>query len=478
MNLLGQVIAWFGKAWAMLQPYVWVLYVLIGLFLFFRVFRINKKLRKRFHDYWEDLFLAAQDYCLLEIKIPQALEKTPLGMEQILAGLHGTSKGVTKYEVEVKGYLETAYSLELASFGGDIHFYIRGERNYRTTMEALIYAQFPEVEIQEVEDYVANAPKILPDDKYKLAAGEFILEKPDPYPIKTYQQFELRAGRESEYVVDPFAGILETLNALGEGEQMWIHYVIGIPMLRDWRKEGEDCIAELMGRETSSSKSKEPGLIRKLIREIIGFEPHVRTRIGHLITGGEYVLPEEMEENMTEAEKQSLSESGYFKLSPGEREVCLAIEKSIAKLGFYTMLRFAYFAPNEIFNVNRAETLVGAFQQFNDRVLNSFVMNPKIKYKSLWPYIWRNAKVNYYLSWKHKLLTINPERLRTARMREIYKYFQNRGFGKPDRGHKGMILNTEEVATIFHFPMKSVLTPELPKVEAKRGGPPARLPVE
>lgn len=64
------------------------------------------------------------------------------------------------------------------------------------------------------------------------------------------------------------------------------------------------------------------------------------------------------------------------------------------------------------------------------------------------------------------------------RMREIYNYFRTRAFGKPDRGHKGMLLNTEELATVFHFPMKSVLTPELPKVEAKRGGPPTRLPVE
>jgi len=476
MTLLEQVVAWFGRLGAVLQPYLWVLYVAIGLFLFFKVFKINKKLRKRFHDFWEDRFLAAQDYCLLEIKIPQALEKTPLGMEQIFAGLHGTAKGVTKFEVEVKGYLETSYSLELTSIEGRIHFYIRGERKYRTTMEALIYAQFPEVEIQEVEDYVPNAPKILPNDEYKLAAGEFILEKPDPYPIKTYLQFEMKAGRESEYVVDPFAGVLEALNSLGEGEQMWVHYVLGIPMLVDWRKEGEELISELMGRD--SGKTKEPGIIRKFIHEILGFAPHVTSRISHLAAGGEYVLPEETEWPLSEAKETSLGQSGYFRLSPGEREICLAIEKNIAKLGFYTMLRFAYFAPNKLFNVNRAETLVGAFFQFNDRTLNSFTVNSKIKYKVQRPYLWRYFGVNYYLAWKHKILPITIARLRIVRMREIYNYFKNRAFGKPERGHKGMILNTEELATIFHFPMKSVLTPELPKIEAKRGSPPARLPVE
>ena len=42
-----------------------------------------------------------------------------------------------------------------------------------------------------------------------------------------------------------------------------------------------------------------------------------------------------------------------------------------------------------------------------------------------------------------------------------------------------MILNTEELATIFHLPaLAAPLPPEVPRVEAKRGGPPPELPVE
>jgi len=42
------------------------------------------------------------------------------------------------------------------------------------------------------------------------------------------------------------------------------------------------------------------------------------------------------------------------------------------------------------------------------------------------------------------------------------------------------ILNTEELATIFHFPIKisGVSVPTVVGVEAKKGGPPANLPVE
>ena len=43
-----------------------------------------------------------------------------------------------------------------------------------------------------------------------------------------------------------------------------------------------------------------------------------------------------------------------------------------------------------------------------------------------------------------------------------------------------MIMSTEELATIFHFPTKlsAVVAPSVTKVEFKKGGPPAGLPVE
>ena len=356
MNFVQNTLLVIGKVKDFFIIYNWIFWLAFGLFLFIKPFKALPKIRKRFHDFWEDRFLAKQDHCLLEIRIPQALEKTPLGMEQVFAGLHGTARGVTKYEVEGKGYLETSYSLEIASIEGRIHFYIRGERKHRTVIEALFYAQFPEIEIQEVEDYTQNAPKGMPNDEYKLVCGEFVLKKPEPYPIRTYQQFELKAGKDAEYVVDPFAAVLEAMNAIGEGEQMWLHYVVGIPMFSHWREDAQKLVDDFMGREVSA---KAPKFIRTLIREILGFQPHITSRINHLVVGGEYIVPEEVLPEEAKAQEANL---GLWRLSPGEREVCLAIEKNITKLGFYSMIRFAYFAPKEIFHSAKAETLIGSFR--------------------------------------------------------------------------------------------------------------------
>jgi hypothetical protein len=41
-----------------------------------------------------------------------------------------------------------------------------------------------------------------------------------------------------------------------------------------------------------------------------------------------------------------------------------------------------------------------------------------------------------------------------------------------------MILNTEELATLFHFPNFLVQAPAVERVEAKKAGPPTDLPID
>jgi hypothetical protein len=43
--------------------------------------------------------------------------------------------------------------------------------------------------------------------------------------------------------------------------------------------------------------------------------------------------------------------------------------------------------------------------------------------------------------------------------------------------HHESILNIEELATVFHFPLAVVSTTELEKVESRKGSPPTSLPI-
>jgi hypothetical protein len=51
------------------------------------------------------------------------------------------------------------------------------------------------------------------------------------------------------------------------------------------------------------------------------------------------------------------------------------------------------------------------------------------------------------------------------------------GYRIPPGKRSVMVLNTEELATIFHFPVR-IYIPTVPRVEAKRVGPPPTLPRE
>jgi len=42
---------------------------------------------------------------------------------------------------------------------------------------------------------------------------------------------------------------------------------------------------------------------------------------------------------------------------------------------------------------------------------------------------------------------------------------------------KGIILNVEELASLWHFPNIGVEAPMLPVVDAKKSGPPSGLPI-
>jgi len=63
--------------------------------------------------------------------------------------------------------------------------------------------------------------------------------------------------------------------------------------------------------------------------------------------------------------------------------------------------------------------------------------------------------------------------------RAIYFAYINRRFGKTnmERKEKFPVLNTEELATIYHFPSLTIETPKLRRLETKKGGPPKGLPI-
>ena len=96
------------------------------------------------------MILTQQDYTVLFISVPKENEKTPQAAEAMFAALHGIYKSKSE---EMKSAIADFVSFEIVAQKNQIKFYIFVPNHLRDFVEGQIYAQYPDIEIQEVEDY-------------------------------------------------------------------------------------------------------------------------------------------------------------------------------------------------------------------------------------------------------------------------------------------------------------------------------------
>ena len=217
--------------------------------------------------YVESNFLSNKKGVLLDVKMPRELVKSPRAMDQALSQLWLNEGVVTAYYRKWLGQVRPIFSLELASFGGEVHFYMWCWHTHRRLLESMIYAQYPEVEITEAEDY---ATKFEYDPKKYFAFCTDMRYEPqnDAYSIKTYVDFELDKDPKEEYRVDPLADVIEFMNNLKPTEQIWVQIVF--QRLDDSRRkrggrwfETEDRYVGLLKEEIDNIRRETVGDIEK-----------------------------------------------------------------------------------------------------------------------------------------------------------------------------------------------------------------------
>ena len=376
---------------------------------------------------------------LLEIKIPKEMEKRPKTMEEFFSAIYSTFDVIidTLYDVYLEGIVDVWFSLEIVSIEGDIHFYIRTPVKSLEMIEAQIYAQYPEAEIKEVEDYVTDVPDDIPSKDYELWGTDMKLNKEDAYPLRTYKDFEDPASGE---FVDPISNIVEGVSKLQKGEQIWIQILIRA-VGDDWKKEADALVLKLIGRK-DPKKKKEEGFFSLLVSEIVD--------LGRYTILGFFSPQSLIEKEDKKEEKEQISM--MLHLSPGEKDVVTAIENNTRRPGFETDIRWIYLSKRDVFDKTKGNAITFSyFSQFGSQDLNSFAPDGKTK-----------TSAYYFLTEYRKAL----------RKRKILRRYKKREFDQ-----RSYVLNTEELATLFHFPTIEVKAPVAPRVEAKRGKPPTELPV-
>ncbi|MCH8049923.1 hypothetical protein IIB51_00720 [Patescibacteria group bacterium] len=358
------------------------------------------------------------EHVLLEIRLPAEIKKTPLAMEAVLASFQMQHGETTWIKRRILGTMRPWFSLELVSIEGKVHFFIWTRKNLKNVVEAAIYSQYPDVEIVESEDYslYANFEK----GKTSAWGCDFKLTKQDAYPIKTYIDYGLdKETTKEEQKVDPLSGLLEFLSSMGPGEQLWYQILI-----RQTRKERKKP-GTLFGKRDWREEAEE--LVKK--------------------------LQDEAKPSMEAGD----AFEGFVQLTPGQAETIKSIERSITKLGFDCGIRGIYIAKNDAFVGPKIPAFIYSLRQFNSNTLNGFAIT---RWLAKFDYPWQDYK------------DIRQDRTR----RRLLDAYRRRSWFYPPYKTPSYVLNTEELATIFHFPGGTAQAPGVTRIASRRAEAPRNIP--
>jgi len=382
-------------------------------------------------------FIKKLEWVTLRISVPTATEQTPKAVENIFANFAGAHSSVGWTDKWIHGVSQQVISIEIASINGEVGYYVYTLKKLRDLIEASIYAQYPDAEIEEIEDYTKQVPTHYPHDEWDVWGVEMTNVMPDPYPLKTYPEFEDKISGEFK---DPMANLLEAFSRFGPGEQAWYQIVLTPTDQKAFRGRAEKLINKLKGVEEKKKKT--------VLDHAIDIPVGVASDIMSVALGssaGSSKPPEKKHET-----------SKMLTLSPGERYILEAIERKQSKIGFECKIRFLYVAKKEVMNkAKAANPFIGAIKQTN--TFNMQALKPEMKR------VGNSSNLWWFKSERNNL-----------RKNKLMMAYRNRSNWS---GLPSFHMDAEELATLWHFPiLLQIKAPKLRRIDAKKSEPPANIP--
>lgn len=416
-----------------LKPFIDSLSILFNYWWLILPWLLHFMFRELWMDYVvafsADSFVSKLKWTVLEIIPPKNIEKSPKVMESFFQGLAGVISAPNMWDKYANGAFIDRFSLEIVGEEGTMHFYVRTQTKYRNLVEANIYAQFPEAEIFEVEDYVKKFPKVIPNRDWNIWGTDLELTAEDIIPIKTYDKFEEDI---TGTMIDPLSVMAEVIGKLPFGQHIWLQYVVD-PQPEGWYRDKLGIIDEL----TKKGKQKNLTLLDHII-DII-------TNVPKGLFGTVEFISAAAPKNDQPLE---------FKLTPGEKEKLKLVEENFSRNIFRVKARLVYVGKKDGFDKSLGvSAFMGAIKQFNDVTLNGLKPNDDSK-----------TYANFSVMQKDRL---------QFKQRRIYNRYKSRNMDG-----KNIFMSGKEMATLFHFPNMEVKAPSLVQSQSRRGLAPSNLPIQ
>ncbi len=247
-----------------------------------------------------------------------------------------------------------------------------------------------------------------------VVATNLHLRKNNVYPIKTYKYLE----------TDPLSGLANALSKMSAEEGAGIQVMIR-PAPSNWQTKGM-----VVARKIQQGVKPEEAVGRKtVVGKATKFAGEVVKTAVHGPEGQKNKAPE------VEGKKQIEAPPS---LTPLQQEMVKLLEEKANKISFATNIRLVAASSSKDAAHLKLMNLINAFQQFSYPEFNGFKPDKKFS--------------------KKKVVT-------------------NFNFRFFDR-EQAIILNTEELTSIFHLPTPYTEAPEVKWLGAKKSEAPANLPPE
>ncbi len=369
-----------------------------------------------------------QEFVLLEMKMPREISKSPRAMETAITNLWIPSRETTYIMNVIQGSVRPWYSFEIASFGGEIHFYIWVPKLWQQGIEATIYSQYPEIELHPAEDYsLKYTYKPETDTCYVCdwRLEPFGKENIDAYPIKSYIDFELEKDPKEEFKIDPLASVLEVMASIKPSQQMWIQ--IGF---------------------TSSFKTG------KLVRKESKWRHIVETEIERVrfesVTLPEHAPVEHVsEERLRSARPRATWHQTYQIETMG---------RHLGKHPFDVVIRGILISPTKDYGW-RFWDMRWIWRPYANPQYMSQLRNRRWHVTFDWPWCdWHDFR------WDQQ----------THRGMDAYR---RRSFFYPPWETPSNFMTSEAIASLFHPPSSAAKVPGLERIPATKSAPPSNLPM-
>lgn len=424
----------------------WVFFINGGFLLFLLV--LLWCVYKIYMDTTVGMFMSKTKKICLSIDIPKNNTQTPKSIEALFLQLMSTYTKVSTQDKFFKGKLPAeTFGFELVSLDGYIQFIIFCPASARDVIESAIFAQYPDAEIMEIPDYTQNFPDSFPAEEWDMWGTELDLKTPkeDFYPIKTYNDF-IDENAEEDRFKDPLAAILEIMSKLKKGENLCVQLLVRPkdPGDSDYYKKIRKEIDSIIGIK-EAPKPQDIGMIRSVLSPFVTIGKDIVSQL----------LTTEISQDAVAKKEEKVDLTNWAgKLKPDQKIAIEMLEKKVSKRSMEAKIRLMYIAKKESMNRAKGITgIMGTISQFNNPYGASLIPNGDVTTGT--PKYFRVAQ-------------------RVARKQTLLiKGYKGRSMW---RGKVKYHLNTEELASIFHFPNISIKAPMMTKVESKKVEPPMDLP--